>query len=112
MRVRSKKKSFESQALNQNLLPDDFVIVCDEKGKALSTVNFAGQLEKVLDSGKKRVVFVIGGAYGLESNVLERANLKLSLSPFTVTHHLALAICFEQTYRAMTILRGVPYHNA
>lgn len=107
----AKKKSEESAAISKVLKPDDYVIACDENGRVVSSKEFAQRLESVLGSGKKRTVVIVGGAYGLEVDVLNRCDLKLSLSSFTLNHHMALAVICEQTYRAMTIIKGIKYHN-
>lgn len=107
----AKKKSEESAAISRTLKPDDYVIACDEKGRVVGSKEFAQRIEGILGGGKKRIVIIIGGAYGLEIDVLNRCDLKLSLSPFTLNHHMALAVICEQTYRAMTIIKGIKYHN-
>jgi 23S rRNA (pseudouridine1915-N3)-methyltransferase len=107
----AKKKSEESAAISRVLKPDDYVIACDEGGRDLSSKEFAKRLESILGGGKKRIVIIIGGAYGLEVDVLNRCDLKLSLSKFVLNHHLAMAVICEQTYRAMTIIKGIKYHN-
>ena len=107
-----RKKLEESTKLFSYLEPSDFVIACDERGKELTSEKFASSLEQVLAGGKKRIVFVIGGAYGLTEDILARSDMKLSLSKFVLNHQLAMAVILEQTYRAFTILKGVRYHNA
>jgi 23S rRNA (pseudouridine1915-N3)-methyltransferase len=106
-----RKKNLESETLLSFFKPDDFVVVCDERGKAFDTAAFAKKLENILNGGKKRLMVVVGGAYGVNEGVKDRADLMISLSSFTTTHHMALAIICEQTYRAMTILKNVKYHN-
>jgi 23S rRNA (pseudouridine1915-N3)-methyltransferase len=110
--AQDKKLKAESEMLLKYFRPDDFVLLCDEKGQALDSQSFAKRLEKILGGGKKRIVVVIGGAYGVSPEVKKRADLQLCLSEFTMTHHLALAVACEQVYRAMTILKGTSYHNA
>lgn len=105
------KKREESQELLEQLLPDDFVVLCDEAGRTLSSRQLASQLEIWLRSGKKRIVFVIGGAYGLSEELKARGNFKLSLSALTMNHLVAHVVLFEQIYRANTILKNLPYHN-
>jgi len=109
--AQDKKKKAESALILKSLKADDFVIACDEKGREFNSKEFSKRLEGILNAGKKRIVIIIGGAYGLEVDVLNRADLKLSLSAFTLNHHVALAMICEQTYRAMTILKGIKYHN-
>lgn len=105
------KKSEEGMAILKLLKTDDYLVACDEGGREFNSKEFAQTFEKILNAGKKRIIVIIGGAYGLEEDVLGRANLKLSLSAFTLNHHMALAVICEQTYRAMTILKGIKYHN-
>ena len=92
--------------------PKDAVIVAlDEKGKALSSTQFAKQLGRWRDDGAKHVVFMIGGAEGLDEEVSKRARLVLSLGPMTWPHMLVRALLAEQVYRAQCILSGHPYHR-
>jgi 23S rRNA (pseudouridine1915-N3)-methyltransferase len=83
----------------------------DEKGKMLSSKEFATFLEKKMLSGLKELVFVIGGPYGFSSQVYERGSSKISLSRMTFSHQMARLLCVEQIYRAFTILNGEPYHH-
>lgn len=107
------KKASEGEALLQKLSPSDYVILFDEKGKlAKDSKEFSAQLIKALGQQRTRFVFVIGGPYGFSANVLTRADMKLSLSPLTMNHHVAQVAGLEQIYRAITIWKGVPYHNA
>jgi 23S rRNA (pseudouridine1915-N3)-methyltransferase len=108
---KDRKKDEESESLLQAIKPDDFVLLCDEQGKSLDSRDFSRLLEKVMGSGKKRFVFVIGGAYGVNDLLKTRANLTLSLSPLTLNHYIASSLLLEQVYRGMTILKGVKYHN-
>ena len=109
--ARERKKSEENSAILKALKPDDYVILCDETGRRFKSKEFAGYLEKIMAGGKKRIAIVIGGAYGFDAETIKKANLTVSLSDFTLNHHLALATMCEQTYRAMTIIKGVKYHN-
>ncbi len=88
----------------------DFVVVLDERGDQLSSIQFSKELTKWLDAGKN-VSFVIGGAAGLSHEVLEKANKRISLSKMVLPHDLALLVLVEQIYRAMTIASGIPYHK-
>ncbi len=90
----------------------DFVIVLDEIGKELSSPELANFIEKrCMDSGK-RVVFIIGGAYGVDQKVKERADFVWSLSKLVFPHELVRIILVEQLYRACTIIRNEKYHHA
>ena len=101
----------EEELLFKQLGEKDFVIVFDEHGKSLDSLEFSEQLSRALESGKARLVFVIGGAFGLGEQIKKRANLRISLSKLTFSHHVALAVALEQIYRAWTIRKGQRYHN-
>jgi 23S rRNA (pseudouridine1915-N3)-methyltransferase len=109
--AREKKTQIEAEAFLKFAKPDDFVILCDEKGQTLNSLKFAKRLENIMGSGKKRLLVLVGGAYGFGEEVKKRADLQLCLSPFTMSHHLALAVAYEQMYRALTIIKGTAYHN-
>lgn len=83
----------------------------DEGGKAFTSREFAGFLEKKIASGLKELVLVIGGPYGFSGKVYEKATSKISLSKMTFSHQMARLLCVEQIYRAFTILKGEPYHH-
>ena len=86
------------------------VITCEVTGQSWSSEHMADSLRDARDSGRD-VCFVIGGAYGLSSAVSQRANVRLSLSAFTLPHEMARLVLTEQIYRAGTMLRGEPYHK-
>jgi 23S rRNA (pseudouridine1915-N3)-methyltransferase len=90
---------------------DDFVILLDEKGREFRTTEFAEWLGKCLMTSRKRLLFVIGGAWGFSDEVYDRADLKISLSKMTFPHQLVRLLFLEQMYRAFTILRGEQYHH-
>jgi 23S rRNA (pseudouridine1915-N3)-methyltransferase len=83
----------------------------DEKGKQLSSRQFAGFLQKKMASGIKELIFVIGGPYGFSDEVYKQARSKISLSKMTFPHQLARLLCMEQFYRAFTLLKGESYHH-
>jgi len=89
---------------------DDYVVALDVKGKGFSTEQLSQWLSERLGDGRT-VVFVIGGADGLAEECLKRANLRLSLSALTLPHALVRVVVAEQVYRAMSILKGHPYHR-
>ena len=105
------QKKAESFLLLQQLQPGDHVVLLDENGTHYTSVAFAENLEKLMASGAKRIVFVIGGPYGFAQEVYDKANAKLSLSPMTFSHQMVRLIFVEQLYRAFTILKGEPYHH-
>lgn len=106
-----KAKEEEGEALLKKLSGRDVLVALDERGKGLSSVDFAKWLGRQQDSGKD-VAFVIGGDEGLSDAVREKAGLVLSLSAMTLPHRLARLMLVEQVYRAFSILRGEPYHKA
>jgi len=89
---------------------DDFLIVCDERGKEMSSVEMSELLKKHQMIGTKRLVFFIGDAKGVGPYMKERAKAFLSLSKMTFPHELARVVMLEQLYRACTIMRGEKYH--
>lgn len=91
--------------------PRPFVILCNSTGKPLSSLDFAGRLQTLRDSGQRSVTLAIGPASGWSATALTRADLLLSLGPMTLPHALARLVLAEQIYRAMTILAGHPYHT-
>jgi len=105
------QKEKEGELIIQQLAPADEIILLDENGIETSSVEFARFLEKKMISGIKRLVFVIGGPYGFSASLYSRANAKLSLSKMTFSHQIVRLIFAEQLYRAMTILKGEPYHH-
>lgn len=101
----------EGEAVLQRLKPEDKLILLDEKGFQKDSVAFANYLDQQLQSGRGRLVFLIGGAYGFSPAVYERAFAKWSLSKLTFSHQMIRVFVLEQLYRACSILRGEPYHN-
>jgi len=95
------------QAMNRD---DAFKVVLTEHGKTFTTHGFADFFSRQLESGRSAMSFLVGGAYGLADDVLEQADLQLSLSPLTFTHEMARVLLLEQLYRSLTIIRGEPYH--
>ena len=105
------QKKAESFLLLSQFQPGDQVILLDENGKQYTSNAFAESLEKMMASGAKRIVFVIGGPYGFAQEVYDKANALMSLSPMTFSHQMVRLIFTEQLYRAFTILKGEPYHH-
>lgn len=101
-------KAQEAEIILKTLSPRDVVIALDERGQQFSSVDFASRLEKVQVQGP--LVFIIGGVYGLDASVRNRANLVLGFSQFTFTHQMIRLLLVEQLYRAFTILQGKTYH--
>ncbi len=106
-----KAKTDEGAALLAKLGPRDCLVALDERGKSLSSVEFAKWLSGQQMQGRD-VAFAIGGDEGLSDAVRTKAALVLSLSAMTMPHRLARLVLLEQVYRAVTIIRGEPYHKA
>ena len=104
-------KTKEGEQILGRLKNDDGLILLDEGGKQFGSVAFADWLDKQLQRPYKRLVFVVGGAFGFSTAVYARANGKLSLSKMTFSHQMIRLFFAEQLYRGMTILRGEKYHN-
>ncbi len=103
-------KSAEADALRPHLA-DAHVIACDEHGTARPSRAFAEEIALLRDRGVRRLVFLIGGADGLDPQLIAQANGKLAFGPQTWPHALARAMLAEQVYRAVSILAGSPYHR-
>ncbi len=101
----------EGKQILKQLLATDYMVLLDEKGKSLTSLNFSKIIAQQQVHATKRMVFVICGAYGADNAVKERANLMLSMSLFTFSHQLARVVLAEQIYRGYTILHNHPYHN-
>jgi 23S rRNA (pseudouridine1915-N3)-methyltransferase len=104
-------KEKEGEIILDKFNNSDYVILLDDKGKQHSSAEFSSFLEKLMGSGYKRIIFVVGGAFGFSEKVYQRANNQLSLSKMTLTHQMVRLFFVEQLYRAMTIMRGERYHH-
>ena len=90
---------------------DDIVVLLDEKGKLLNSIDFASEIMNLMNKSKKRILFISGGAYGLSTKIYDKFPIKISLSPMTFSHQMVRLIFCEQLYRALTIINNHPYHN-
>ena len=106
-----KLKEKEGELVLSRLKNDDGLILLDEGGKQFGSVDFAHWLDRQLQQPYRRLIFLVGGAYGFPPAIYTRANGKLSLSKMTFSHQMIRLFISEQLYRAMTILRGEKYHN-
>jgi 23S rRNA (pseudouridine1915-N3)-methyltransferase len=106
------RSSREGERVLQRLQQRDYLILLDEKGKEYSSSQFAQFLEKELLKSHKKLIFLIGGAFGFSDALLERADLKISLSKMTFSHQMVRLFLLEQLYRGFAILHNEPYHNA
>ena len=113
----SKSLSEEQQKVKEGELilsyvePSHHLVLLDERGKEYTSIAFADELQKKMNTGIKQLTFVIGGPYGFSQAVYQRANSKLSLSKLTFSHQMIRLFFVEQLYRAFTILRNEPYHH-
>ena len=105
------QKQAEGEMILRQITQGDTVVLLDEKGKSMRSVEFASWIEKRIATGGKRICFVVGGPYGFSDDVYARANEKLSLSKMTFSHQMVRVIFAEQLYRAFTIIKGEPYHH-
>ncbi len=106
-----RQKEAEGSVILSSVDARDFVILLDERGKEFTSREFASYIDRRTLSLPSNLVFVIGGPYGFSQQVYDRANDKISLSRMTLTHEMVRLFFVEQLYRAMTILRGEPYHH-
>ena len=104
------QKTMEGELILKQLQPSDTLVLLDEHGKELRSIELAKWLEQKQPTAR-RLVFVIGGPYGFSEAVYNRANEKLSLSKLTFSHQMVRLVFTEQIYRACTIIKGEPYHH-
>lgn len=104
------QKQAEGDLILKAVTANTDLILLDEHGKEFRSIEFADYLQKRMSSGRD-AVFVVGGPYGFADTVYQRANGKISLSKMTFSHQMVRLFFVEQSYRAMTILRGEPYHH-
>lgn len=106
-----RQKESEGRAILKRLKPGDVPVLLDERGKSYTSAGFSVYLQKKMNAGIKRLVFVTGGAYGFSGEVYEKAQETISLSKMTFPHQLVRLFFMEQLYRAFTILNNEPYHH-
>lgn len=105
------QKRQEGELLMRQFADGDYVVLLDEKGAEMRSVEFSMWLQKRMNSGVRRLCFVIGGPYGFSKTVYDQADESISLSRMTFSHQIIRAIFAEQLYRAFTIIRNEPYHH-
>lgn len=105
------QKEKEGELILKALQPGDVVVLLDEGGKEMRSIEFADYMKRKMNTVNKRLVFIIGGPYGFSPKVYAAAQEKISLSRMTFSHQMVRLIFVEQLYRAMTILNGSPYHH-
>lgn len=104
-------KKSEGNMILKYISPADIPILLDEKGKQFTSVGFSVYLQQWMNKGVKNLTFITGGAFGFSKEVYNRVNEQISLSAMTFPHQLVRLIFLEQLYRALTILKGEPYHH-
>ena len=105
-------KEKEGEKILGLLKKEDYVVLLDENGKDIKSESLAELIENRMVDSVRKMVFVIGGAYGVSSRVEERANYVWKLSSLVFPHMLVRVIVLEQIYRALTIIKGEKYHHA
>ena len=104
-------KRKEGELILSVIQDGDYIVLLDERGKEMRSIEFAEWMEKKLSNVPRRLVFIIGGPYGFSKEVYKAANELISLSKMTFSHQMVRMFFMEQLYRAMTILRGESYHH-
>lgn len=105
------QKAKEAELILKKITPLDHVILLDENGTELTSVQFANYINKRSVTSSANLVFVVGGPYGFDESVYQRANDKISLSRMTFSHQMVRLFFTEQLYRAFSIIKGEPYHH-
>ena len=105
------QKEKEGELICKAFQPGDVIVLLDEHGKEMRSLEFAEWMKRKMNTVNKRLVFVIGGPYGFSQKVYDVAHEKISMSKMTFSHQMIRLIFVEQIYRAMTILNGGPYHH-
>lgn len=105
------QKNSEAELILKTLQPSDHVVLLDERGKEMRSLEMADWMKRKMNTVSKRIVFIIGGPYGFSQKIYDRSNEKLSMSLMTFSHQMIRLMFVEQLYRSMTILNGEPYHH-
>ena len=105
-------KKAEAENILHLLQPEEVLVALDEKGKQISSEQLADFIQKKANESARKIIFLIGGAYGLDEKVKKRADLVWSLSTLVFPHQLVRLIIAEQIYRACTIIKNEKYHHS
>jgi 23S rRNA (pseudouridine1915-N3)-methyltransferase len=105
------QKTKESELFLKNIINSDYVVALDERGTEMSSMHFSDFINKRMIASVPNLVFLIGGPYGFDQSIYQRANYKISLSKLTFSHQMIRLFFVEQVYRAFSILKGEPYHH-
>ncbi len=108
---KEQQKTKEGELIENQIRISDVVVLLDENGKEFSSVGFSEYLNKKMSSGCKRLIFIIGGPYGVSKTLQQKYKAKISLSQMTFSHQMIRLFFVEQLYRANTILKNEPYHH-
>lgn len=101
----------ESEQILKNIKQQDYLILFDQHGKKISSLEASKKISHLQLHGTKGIIFLVGGAYGVNEYVKKRANEIWSISDFVLNHHVATLVALEQIYRLFMILNNKPYHN-
>ncbi|MBL7931051.1 MAG: 23S rRNA (pseudouridine(1915)-N(3))-methyltransferase RlmH [Bacteroidia bacterium] len=110
-RTMAEQKTEEAKLILAQLAAEDHLVLLDERGKEFSSLEFSKFISQKQNASTKRLIFLIGGPFGFDQKVYDRANSKLSLSKLTFSHQMVRLFFVEQLYRAFTILKGEKYHH-
>lgn len=105
------QKEKEGELIQKVLQPGDHVVLLDEHGAERRSVEFAAWMQKKMNMGLRRLVFIVGGPYGFSHAIHKLGNEEISLSQMTLSHQMIRLLFTEQIYRAMTIINNEPYHH-
>lgn len=104
-------KVMEEEMILKKLQPNHYLILLDERGKMLNSIQWSQQFQQCMNQGIKTLVILIGGAFGVTDNIRKRANQCWSLSGLVFPHQMVRLIVAEQVYRSFSILNNSPYHH-
>ncbi|MDX1667658.1 MAG: 23S rRNA (pseudouridine(1915)-N(3))-methyltransferase RlmH [Saprospiraceae bacterium] len=107
----ARRLQMEGEKVLSRIKAGDFLILLDSRGRQFSSEGFAEYMERLLRQSHRRIVFLVGGAYGFSEAVYKRSDAQVSMSRMTFSHQMIRLFFLEQLYRAMTILKNEPYHN-
>lgn len=105
------QKEREGELIQKQLQAGDYVVLLDEHGAERRSLEFAQWIQKKMNMGLRRLVFIVGGPYGFSDAVHKLGNEEISLSKMTLSHQMIRLLFTEQIYRAMTIINNEPYHH-
>jgi 23S rRNA (pseudouridine1915-N3)-methyltransferase len=107
----ARTKLLEEELILKRLQPNHYLVLLDERGKSLDSVQWSAQFQNLMNQGTKTLVLLIGGAFGVSDAVRMQAKQTWSLSPLVFPHQMVRLIVSEQVYRAFSILNNTPYHH-